>query len=230
MKQSTVFEVVIAICALVNTCILIGRVWVSRFVDDTGVYCMNLTSSYSFGLTDSYLPIAYVGDDYPETVPFNTTSGSIPLLVNITSDFPISGPNASKKWESIYPPGYGFVRLGDESRLLCVAMFHQLHCIEKMRIYLDDPSNKHVALPHQHHCMNYLRQLFLCKGDTTLEPIYGSEEGDIVDDSVDLSMRSGSGVKHSCGHWQRVYEAVEDNYIRWKAWWNMSSPWDASKV
>lgn len=50
-------------------------------------------------------------------------------------------------------------------------MFHKLHCLEKMRIFLDDPSRKDVGWGHQQHCMNYLRQVVLCRGDLTLETL-----------------------------------------------------------
>ena len=142
--------------------------------------------------------------------------------------FPISGPGATEKWESIYPPGYGFVRLGDSARLLCVAMFHQLHCIEKMRIFLDNPNDTHVGFPHQQHCMNYLRQSFLCKTDLTLEPLDmdALDINTIYADDLDISSRSGSGVAHICGDWETTYEVVGDNYKQWKSSWNISSPWD----
>ncbi|THG93401.1 hypothetical protein EW026_g7824 [Hermanssonia centrifuga] len=179
------------------------------------------------GLRRQPIPYTYVGDDFPEFLPHEPVRGdlSMTFFEDPASSFPISGPGTAELWESIYPPGYGFVRLGDESRLLCVAMFHQLHCIEKMRIFLDDPTNKHVAFGHQQHCMNYLRQLFLCKADLTLEPIIALDyPAQALDSSVDLVMKSGSRVVHSCGDWETVYDTVGDNYKKWKASWNISSP------
>lgn len=186
-----------------------------------------VTHTLSDGITKlTTIPVAYVGDDYPEHLP----QGYVPVQTTMsvafenTSAFPISGPTAIEEWRSIYPKGFGFVRLGNESRLLCVAMFHELHCIEKMRIFLDNPWNKAVAFPHQQHCMNYLRQLFLCKADMTLEPI------EIEDSSspVDLAMKSGMGVVRSCGDWKRLYENVGANYEGWKASWNITSPWETN--
>lgn len=47
-------------------------------------------------------------------------------------------------------------------------MFHQLQCLEKMRSWLDSGENEvekeEAEWGDQQHCMNYLRQVFLCRG------------------------------------------------------------------
>lgn len=135
--------------------------------------------------------------------------------------FPISGKGAAEKWQTIYPTGYGFVRMEPEYRLLCVATYHQLHCIEKMRIYLDDPNNPMVNAAHQQHCMNYLRQSFLCKADMTLEPV-SDVEGDW--DEEDMIFRSGTDVVHTCKDPKLLAEEVSMNYLKWRHIWNISEP------
>ena len=82
-------------------------------------------------------------------------------------------------------------------------MFHQLHCVEKMRKALDTPDDPIATITHLQHCMNYIRQMILCGSDTTLEPV-GSE---------------GVGVTHTCRDWNVVYETIEDNYERWTNYW-----------
>lgn len=142
---------------------------------------------------------------------------------NKSENFAISGPGKAELWHSVYPEGYGFVRLGSGDRILCTAMFHQLHCLEKMRILLDDPFNTEVSFPHQQHCMNYLRQLFLCKADVTLEPILEHVHGAELDESTDLSMLSGDGVTYECGDSKVLYHTAASNYLDWKARWNHTS-------
>ena len=153
------------------------------------------------------------------------------MTIQIDPDtFPITAYDAIDQWQTIYPEGYGFVRLGDSSRILCIAMFHQLHCIEKMRVFLDNPNAPHVGFEHQHHCTNYLRQSFLCKGDTTLEPIDLSgiastkEINDLT--NVNLSTRSGSGLTRSCADWETIHQIAEENYLRWKSSWNITNPFE----
>ncbi|THU98044.1 hypothetical protein K435DRAFT_818984 [Dendrothele bispora CBS 962.96] len=163
-----------------------------------------------------------VGDDFPEHLPINEDVQSRVVVFDDTDDFPIQGVNATERWQSIYPPGYGFVRLGENSRLLCVAMFHQLHCLEKMRIFLDNPNNTGVGFPHQHHCMNYLRQNFLCHADLTLEPF---AKGINLDGG--LEMMSGVGVEHSCTDWDMLYGITGTNYRQWKESWDIPEPKEA---
>lgn len=148
--------------------------------------------------------IAYVGNDFPELLPLNRPLEYIDYTFkNDTISYPIHGTSALDAWNRVYPTGFGFVRLGPERRILCTSMFHQLHCIDKMRRALDDPDDPIATIPHLQHCMNYIRQMVLCGADVTLEP-EGSE---------------GVGVVHTCRDWNVVYDTIEDNYERWMDYW-----------
>lgn len=140
----------------------------------------------------------------------------LPLInytfTNNTADFPIHGPNASTAWSRVYPNGFGFVRLGAGRRILCVSMFHQLHCIEKMRRALDDPDDPVATIPHLQHCMNYIRQMVLCGADLTLEP-------EDYDEANRRNEATGVGVTHSCRDWSVVYDTVNENFARWSEYW-----------
>ena len=100
------------------------------------------------------MKIAYTGDDYPEHLPLSplTPPRTQIRTFNLSpSNFPIEGQGADAQWNSMFPPGYGFVRLsssippsenengGTDNRLLCTAVYHQLHCISKMAMFLKDP-------------------------------------------------------------------------------------------
>ncbi|KAE9384789.1 hypothetical protein BT96DRAFT_868700 [Gymnopus androsaceus JB14] len=214
MKLLSVDWSITILCAITNISILTMRAIFPQFLRQ----CYGTASMR----TDEH-HYSYVGDDYPEYLPLPTMLQTTNTVFEVKNSLPISGPNAATHWQSIYPPGYGFVRLGTESRLLCVAMFHELHCIEKMRIFLDDPTNREVGFLHQQHCMNYLRQIFLCKADMTLEPLLN---GDI--DRRNLVMKSGMDIERSCVNWKDIYDAVGDNYLNWKENWNISSPFTTS--
>ena len=108
----------------------------------------------------------------------------------------------------MYPDGYGFVRLGPERRILCVSMFHQLHCVDKIRRALDDPDDPISTIPHLQHCLNYIRQMILCASDLTLEPADIGHEA------------SGIGVTHTCRNWRAVYDTVNRNYALWTEYWD----------
>ncbi|EJD06940.1 uncharacterized protein FOMMEDRAFT_76950, partial [Fomitiporia mediterranea MF3/22] len=152
----------------------------------------------------------YVGNDFPELLPLDKPLPVIDyVFTNNTANFPIHGPDAQDAWNRVYPNGFGFVRLGPERRILCVSMFHQLHCIEKMRRALDDPDDPIATIPHLQHCMNYIRQMLLCGADLTLEPEVYEEGNDAT----------GMGVMHTCHDWTAVYDTINDNYARWTEYW-----------
>ncbi|RDB23011.1 Oxidase ustYa [Hypsizygus marmoreus] len=202
MKDDTLCATVVALCIIINGYIAVCRHWPIR--SERGEIH------------------SWIGDDYPEHLSLDQPMRPKAMTFQNFTDFPISGPGSTEKWDSIHPPGFGFVRMGSDSRLLCTTMFHELHCIEKMRLVLDDPFNRQISLPHQEHCMNYLRQLFLCKADMTLEPI-ATGHLDVIGPDVDSSMMSGDGVVHTCGDWEVLYRYVGRNYLEWKATWNVSA-------
>ena len=121
-------------------------------------------------------------------------------------------PNASAEWHSIFPRGSGgFVRLGPRNRLFGVSMFHQLHCLDKMRRAVVSAPSSEWESWHTQHCLNYVRQMLLCAANTRLEPVKegrgsGGEEGLKVD---------GLGLEHQCRDWTLLREKAEENFRRW---------------
>ena len=155
----------------------------------------------------------YVGMDYPEYLPLDRPLNYVDkTFINDTINFPIHGPDAEASWRGLYADGLGFVRLGPERRILCTSMFHQLHCVEKMRRAFDDPDDPIASIPHLQHCMNYIRQMILCATDLTLEPEEHNPE-------TGRTEASGIGVTHVCRDWTVVYETLNNNYARWESYW-----------
>lgn len=100
---------------------------------------------------------AYIGDDFPEVYAMSSYRRQVAMVVEETRSYPISGPDASERWATNSPKGFGYVRLGPEHRAFAISVFHQLHCIRHLRLALDgnyDPYTK----GHAQHCLNYIRQ------------------------------------------------------------------------
>lgn len=119
------------------------------------------------------------------------------LVPEDTVHYGITGEDADAEWESIPPPGKGFVWLGP-GREFGIALYHQMHCLDLIRRAIGD--RKYTT--HVHHCFNYLRQAVLCEADTALEPWVpglGSE--------VDGAAISGG---RTCKDWAQVYAAVKE--------------------
>lgn len=138
------------------------------------------------------------------------------LQESVRFDLNASDPIADKEWEllSVIPEGFGRTRLGPEYRLFVITVYHQMHCLRKIQVGLlerDDPISTHH---HVLHCLNYLRQLFLCAAADSLE------EGDFLEKNYEVDR---VGDQLVCQDWERVYDVLDENYENWLDWrgqWN----------
>ncbi|KAI0738164.1 hypothetical protein C8Q80DRAFT_261631 [Daedaleopsis nitida] len=114
--------------------------------------------------------------------------------------------NASHAWRSLVP-GDGLVYLGPHREPFMVSMFHQLRCLDVMRDQLTKPLAERDEQPARH-CMNYIREMILCRGDTNLDPYqYPSNIHPVEPHPV-----------RRCLDWNAVYSAVEENQQEFAAW------------
>lgn len=115
------------------------------------------------------------------------------------------------EWYALMSPWshQGFVRLGNDKRVYGVAMSHQLHCINILGQALANASDPDANIHHVHHCLDYLRQVFLCESDTTLEP------GDFKAREYAATPEYHTRV---CRDWSVIFGAMEANYKEWQAW------------
>lgn len=150
----------------------------------------------------SFHSLAYIEADYPAEL-----SLAVPIVgMVLESTEPHYAMKSDADWKSMYPlPGMGFTPLGPNNRTFMVSMYHQLHCLDVIRVgFVVNGSN---AYHHTEHCLRYLRQILLCKADTTLEDADGlrtTEDGRI------LRGASGLGMVHRCRDWTKVKSYLEE--------------------
>ncbi|KAI1294308.1 hypothetical protein F5Y03DRAFT_373352 [Xylaria venustula] len=102
-------------------------------------------------------------------------------------------------WDSVFPRGRGFIQHPVISPdVHCLAVFHQLHCIDIIRngywAAMDGIEPSHHAEPaHLRHCFDYLRQSAMCSADTNLEPVIEGRGG-----------VNGFGSDRKCRNFERV--------------------------
>ncbi|KAM5544693.1 hypothetical protein V8D89_001591 [Ganoderma adspersum] len=140
----------------------------------------------------------YVGEDYPAYHPIDIPPAI--LTPENTIHYQIYTEEAAREWASIFPNGGGFLRLGPDGRLFGLALFHQMHCLARIRRAMSiRRSSEHV-----HHCFNYLRQAIMCEANPTLEPVIPI-----------LGRRSvNAEIPHACRDWTKVYELAEEQFGR----------------
>lgn len=167
---------------------------------------------------NDFLITAYIADNYPETLqiphpglPFVT------LCVEDSEHYLISPENTSTsedrfyvdaEWASLFPCGDSFIRPATHGRQFTISMFHQLHCINNIRLAL---ARRPLPLAHIHHCMNYLRQMILCASNMQLEPLSRR-----LMEKSNLMAVDGLGLTHMCRDWSMVYRIFEDQYKEWE--------------
>jgi len=152
---------------------------------------------------------SYLGNDFP------LWFGESPKLAEMTFEesirYSMDGPDADVEWRAMrdYDGHAGYVRLGPSRRVFAVSMFHQLHCVNSLRVALVRPDDGDANFEHVHHCFTYLRQALLCAADSTLEPF------DFVTKNYTMQPVSHTRV---CKDWGSVYEAAGANFQQWVDW------------
>ncbi|KAG1839993.1 hypothetical protein DFJ58DRAFT_811353 [Suillus subalutaceus] len=86
----------------------------------------------------------YIGDDHPIELPLDLEI--VALTFEDSKYYSTSGLTAWSEWNLLdhFPEGHGFVRLGPNGRLFGVSMFHQIHCLQMIRLALINGPNDHI--------------------------------------------------------------------------------------
>ncbi|EJD46592.1 hypothetical protein AURDEDRAFT_32543, partial [Auricularia subglabra TFB-10046 SS5] len=107
----------------------------------------------------------------------------------------------------LLPQGGGILHLGPHNAPFSISMFHQLRCLDiigrELVTRMTAETTGQLGPPSvlSQHCMNYLRQMILCRADTTLESATTPYGPHVVT----------RAVTHTCNNWEEVYAAAEEN-------------------
>ena len=162
---------------------------------------------YHFSITHlRWISKAYVGSDHPRTWDIGVLP---PIRMNIepTKHYQLSGQSADAEWAAL-APNNGILHLGPRRQPYSVSLFHQLRCLDIIRRDIVEslpPEGSKLS----RHCLNYMRQMVLCRTDLALDPVLGR--------GADARVRPDT---NQCVDWRRVYEELEKNqreYARWAA-------------
>lgn len=132
------------------------------------------------------------------------------MLVENTLRYQIDTSEGAREWERLVPSDGGVVYPSPSTPSLTpslnttspkqytISMFHQLRCLNVVRLELTRPSRfSNVTAPNERqvkHCLNYLRQMALCRSDPDLENPTSPTSVDIV-------------RARTCKDWRSVYAA-----------------------
>jgi len=148
---------------------------------------------------------SYLGSDHPRAWDIGLLP---PIRMNIepTKHYQLSGPSADAEWAAL-TPNNGILHLGPLRQPYSISLFHQLRCLDIIRRDLIEslaPEDSKLS----RHCINYMRQMVLCRADLAVDPVLGREP--------EPRVRADT---NQCVDWRRVYEELENNqreYARWE--------------
>ncbi|KAG2033993.1 hypothetical protein BDR03DRAFT_901864 [Suillus americanus] len=152
---------------------------------------------------------SFVGDDFPRLLPLAQT-GPVLMAFEDSTHYQINTEDGRAEWASL-TPGNGLVYLGERpGHPFSISMFHQLRCLNILR---EDIVGKSSNAALSRHCLNYLRQMIMCRGDAQLENILlASKENS----SQPFFVRPGTYV---CSDWNFVLEEVKKNQAGAEPMW-----------
>ncbi len=116
-------------------------------------------------------------------------------------------PEGAREWNASLPSNAERFRLDNSPRLFTISLFHQLRCLDIIRDgIVVFRSSKTPDRPDAlvHHCMNYIRQMIMCRANTDLESVR-SHVGPRV---------AVSETTHRCRDWTQAFNAAEENASR----------------
>jgi len=108
-------------------------------------------------------------------------------------------------WAAQYPNN-GILYLGTEDQPFTISMFHEIRCIDIIRSeILQAQKLNNTVLPGRLvlHCLNYIRQMVLCRADMNADAVY----------QLPVGLLSGTSI---CNDWTKVYDATQKNHERYK--------------
>jgi len=119
------------------------------------------------------------------------------------------GLDAELQWAALVPhDGLVYVADEQEPQPYMLSMFHQLRCLDVLRAQYRVPLEER-DMERARHCMNYIRQMVLCRGDMHLETFLADFW---TPENVD---RRGT---YRCRDFRAVYDAVERNQQDNRQW------------
>lgn len=135
--------------------------------------------------------------------------GRVRLMVEETTRYNYSTPEATAEGRRGFPRGSGSFRLNGDNRAVFLSMYHQLHCVETMGQELIKTNKSHW--PHLQHCLNFLREIALCRPDLTLEA------GDFTQRNFRTERM---GATHVCRDWTTLHDIADTNWLGWSDFMN----------
>ena len=134
------------------------------------------------------------------------TTPDVAMFIDETDHYNSSGPTADVEFDLLVPIEGLTIQLrnnkeegesGFPKQTYAMTMFHQLWCLDTLR---QAHASRNITYRVQH-CLNYLRQTFLCQCDLHLEAFYDQREPRVL---VNVP------IDYRCRDWSVVYNKMSE--------------------
>ncbi|PPR07509.1 hypothetical protein CVT24_006878 [Panaeolus cyanescens] len=191
-SQSSLISITLILAASSFVIKLIGTLWIKAQLGNLAIH-----HEYS-----------YIGDDHPEVWPIERKM-VLMQMGNPMNIYTMDTEIGAAEWDVAVPGDSGVVYLGPHKQPYTVGLMHQLKCLDILRqetIKEREPGEKPSELGR--HCLNYVRQTMLCRGDSQIESF---------DYANHLHPVDWRGI-YECRDWEAVYNAVKENQKEYSEW------------
>ncbi|KAJ6584724.1 hypothetical protein B0H19DRAFT_927527, partial [Mycena capillaripes] len=150
----------------------------------------------------------WINRDFPVEMPVGVLP-TVEMTFQESERFGLSDEDSRRNWEVLFNTnsfGLGVQHLGPYHHRYVTSAYHSLHCLYTMHEDFDKPDHAKNPSFHFVHCMTYLRQIFMCNADMTLE------DGDFMSRNLTTAR---TGHTRKCRDWWTVTEFVNENNKEW---------------
>ena len=130
--------------------------------------------------------------------------GNVLMLVENSAHYQLDTEEGIQEWAQLVPTN-GIIRLPGDSRKYTISMFHQLRCLDVLRTAVVE-ANTNGTKPDRltRHCLNYIRQMILCRSDLFLENVRDPHGPHAVDLTSVRTCKDRRMVYESVGRAQKL--------------------------
>lgn len=132
--------------------------------------------------------------------PLDVTSTRVLMSLDDPKHFHMSSPSGQAEWSAIVPQS-GVVHLGPRHEPYTISMMHQLRCLDVLRDAIATKNGTSQASNLAAHCLNYMKQMVLCRQGLYLEPL----------PSITIPSPVGLYGLYECKNWGMVYREMGRN-------------------
>lgn len=125
--------------------------------------------------------------------------GDALMYLENTEHYALDTEEGIAQWASLVPSDGGIIRIpGHDHQPLTISLFHQLRCLDVVRdAVVSSIQNRTAPSRKTVHCLNYLRQMVLCRADRYMENVRDPDAKHVVQFMGD----------RKCKDWTQVYAA-----------------------